>query len=143
VTATIDPSSIETDYPDPAYDFNAQLQNQDWLDVAQFPQITFRSTRVELTGPNTAHITGGLALHGMTHPVTLDATFNGGYAGHPMDPMGARIGFSAHGSLMRSEFGIAIGVPPAGSTFGVGDMVEFVIEAEFTQPKADSEAPAQ
>ena len=111
VSATIDPSSIETDNPDPNYDFNAQLRGEAWLDSAQFPQITFRSTRVELTGPDTARITGALALHGVTLPVTLDATFNGGYAGHPLDPAGARIGFSARGTLERSRFGIAEGVP--------------------------------
>ncbi len=134
VTATIDPSSIETDNPDPTLDFDHQLQNQDWLYTAQFPQMTFRSTALELTGPNTAHVTGELDLHGVTRPVTLDVTFNGGYASHPMDPSGARIGFSAHGSLMRSEFGMTVGIPAPGSTFGVGDEVEILIEAEFTRP---------
>ena len=133
VSATIDPSSIETDNPDPSYDFNAQLRGEPWLDTARFPQMTFRSTRVELTGPDTARITGDLALHGVTLPVTLDATFNGGYAGHPLDPFGARIGFSAHGSLARSAFGIAEGVPPPGSELGVSDEVEILIEAEFTR----------
>ena len=46
VTATIDPTSIETDNPDPTLDFDHQLQNQDWLNTAQFPQMTFRSTRL-------------------------------------------------------------------------------------------------
>jgi polyisoprenoid-binding protein YceI len=134
VTATIDPSSIETDNPDPTLDFDHQLQNRDWLNTAQFPQMTFRSTTLELTGPNTARMTGELGLHGVTHPVSLDVTFNGGYAGHPLDPSGARIGFSAQGSLKRSEFGISEGVPPPGSTFGVSDEVEILIEAEFTRP---------
>lgn len=134
VTAAIDARSIETDFPDPAkLDFNALLQNEQWLNAAQFPEMTFRSTRVELTGANTARLHGELALRGVTRPVTLDAVFNGGYAGHPMDP-NARIGFSARGALKRSEFGIAFGVPPAGSTFGVGDAVEIIIEAEFTGP---------
>jgi polyisoprenoid-binding protein YceI len=134
VIATIDPSSIETDHPDPGYDFDAQLRGEAWLDSARFPQITSHSTRVELTGPDRARITGALALHGVTLPVTLDATFNGGYAGHPLDPAGARIGFSARGTLERSRFGIAEGVPPPGSDFGVGDAVEILIEAEFTRP---------
>ena len=51
-------------------------------------------------------MTGDFTLHGVTRPVTLDATFNGGYAGHPMDPH-ARIGFSARGTFKRSDFGIA------------------------------------
>ena len=140
VTATIDPTSIETDNPDPTLDFDHQLQNQDWLNTAQFPHMTFRSTRLELTGPDTARVLGELDLHGVTREVIMDVTFNGGYASHPLDPSGARIGFSAHGSLKRSEFGIAEGIPPPGSTFGVGDDVEILIEAEFTLP-APAAAP--
>jgi polyisoprenoid-binding protein YceI len=145
VTATVDARSLETDFPNPeTLDFNAMLQNAQWLDTAQFPEITFRSTRVELATPNAARITGDLTLHGVTRPITLEATFNGGYAGHPMDPH-ARIGFSAHGALKRSEFGIAFGVPVPGTTMGVGDEVEVIIEAEFTGPDwaGPASAPAQ
>jgi polyisoprenoid-binding protein YceI len=139
VTATIDPSSIETDHPDPAFDFDALLRNEHWLNTSRFPQMTFRSTGLELSGPNTARMTGELALHGVTRRVILEVTFNGSYSGHPLDPFGARIGFSAHGGLKRSEFGISEGIPPPGSTFGVGDNVEILIEAEFTRP---ARAPA-
>lgn len=46
VTVTVDPASIETDFPDPAaHDFNAQLRSEQWLNTAQFPQMTFRSLR--------------------------------------------------------------------------------------------------
>ena len=69
--------------------------------------MTFRSTALELTGPDSARMTGTLDLHGIAREVILDVTFNGGYARHPLDPSGARIGFSAQGALLRSEFGIA------------------------------------
>jgi polyisoprenoid-binding protein YceI len=105
--------------------------------------MTFRSTGLELTGPNTARMTGELDLHGVARPVTLAVTFNGGHASHPLDPFGSRIGFSAHGSLRRSEFGIAEGLPPPGSDFGVGDDVEILIEAEFTRPSEAVPPPAQ
>ena len=134
LTATVDPGSLETDNRDPAYDFDAILQGPEWLDAARFPQITFRSTKVEPTGPNTALVTGELGLHGVTAPVTLETTFNGGYASFALDPSGSRIGFSAKGTLMRSAFGIAFGIPAEGSTIGVGDAVEIIIEAEFTRP---------
>jgi polyisoprenoid-binding protein YceI len=134
VTVTIDPRSIETDFPDPAkLDFNAQLQGEQWLNTAQFPDMTFRSTKVELTSPNTLRINGELTLRGVTRPLILDATFNGGYAGHPMDPQ-ARIGFSGQGSLKRSEFGMAYGIPAPGTSMGVSDEVNVVIEAEFSGP---------
>ena len=68
--------------------------------------MTFRSTALEPTGPDSARMTGTLDPHGIAREVILDVTFNGGYARHPLDPSGARIGFSAQGAL-RSEFGIA------------------------------------
>jgi polyisoprenoid-binding protein YceI len=145
VNVTVDPRSLETDFPDPAtLDFNAELQGEKWLDAAKFPAITFRSTAVEVTGSNTLRITGDFSLHGVTRPLTLDATFNGGYAGHPMDPH-ARIGFSAHGTLKRSEFGIAYGIPAPGTKMGVSDEVAVTIETEFSGPPlaASSAAPAQ
>lgn len=138
VSATIDPASIETDYPDPeTYDFNADLAGELWLDAAQYPQIAFQSTHIELTGEHTALVTGDLDLHGVTHPLTLTVTFNGGYESHPLDPGGSRIGFSAHGSLLRSDHGIALGIPPEGTEMGVGDLVEVIIEAEFLRPLTD------
>lgn len=140
VTVTIDPRSIESDNP-PA-GFMDLLRGGQWLNTAKYPQMTFRSTRVERSGPNALRIQGDLSLHGVTRPVTLNATYNGGYAGHPMDPH-ARIGFSARGSLERSQFGIALGVPSPGSTMGVGDRVEIIVEAEFTGPPLAGAAAAQ
>lgn len=134
LTATVDARSLETDYPFPdKLDFNAQLQNAQWLDTAKYPEMTFRSTRVDVTGANTMRVTGDLRLHGVTRPVTLDVTYNGGYAGNRFDP-NARIGFSARGSLKRSDFGVAFGIPEPGSNMGVGDDVEVIIEAEFSGP---------
>ncbi|MES2677501.1 MAG: YceI family protein [Pseudomonadota bacterium] len=133
IAAVIDPASIETDYPDAKkHDFNAQLRGENWLNVVRFPKIIFRSQKIIMTGEKTADIVGELDLHGIKKPLILKATFNGGYASHPMDPSGSRIGFSAHGSLQRSDFGIKYGIPAAGSNMGVGDNVEFIIEAEFT-----------
>jgi polyisoprenoid-binding protein YceI len=137
VTATIDANSLEL--PSPPEGFTDTLKGPDWLDTANHPQITFKSTSVEPTGPSRARITGNLTLHGETKPVTLDATFNGGWAGHEMDPH-ARIGFSATGSFRRSDFGVDYGIPEPGSSMGVGDEVEIIIEAEFTGPPLSADA---
>jgi polyisoprenoid-binding protein YceI len=138
VAVTIETNSLETDYPKAAeYDFNAELLNDKWLDAAKYPQITFRSTNVEVTGPRTMRIHGDLTFHGVTRPITLDARFNGGYAGHAMEK-NARIGFSAQGKLKRSEFGVAAGttfdIPGLGQHKGVSDEVQVIIETEFTGP---------
>lgn len=133
LTATVDARSIETDYPDPQYDFNADLKGDQWLNTAKFPEMTFRTTRIEDLGNQAMRVHGELTLHGVTRPIVLDATYNGGYVGHPLDP-NARIGFSAHGVLRRSDFGISGGIPAAGTNLGVGDRVSVVIETEFSGP---------
>jgi polyisoprenoid-binding protein YceI len=139
VTVSVDATSLETDYPSPEkLDFNAELQNEQWLDTAKFPQMTFRSSKVEVTAPSTLKISGDLTLRGVTRPMVLDATYNGGYEGQPLDPH-ARIGFSAHGKLKRSDFGMTVGIPAPGTTMGVGDEVEVIIEAEFSGPPLKSD----
>jgi polyisoprenoid-binding protein YceI len=141
LTATIDPRSIETDFPDPKYNFNAELAGEQWLNAAKFPEIAFRTTQVEDLGNQAMRVHGELTLHGVTRPIVLEATYNGGYVGHPMDP-NARVGFSARGVLRRSEFGISGGIPQAGTNMGVGDQVTVVIESEFNGPPlAKAEAP--
>lgn len=130
INVTIDPRSIESDNPPAGF---IDIMRNDFLKSAEFPQVTFRSTSVERTGPNTARVTGDLTLLGATHPVTLEARFNGGYAGMQLDP-NARIGMSAHGTFNRSDFGMAYGIPPEGTNMGVGDAVEVIIETEFSGP---------
>jgi polyisoprenoid-binding protein YceI len=139
LVAKINPASIETHYPDPEVDFNALVAGPEFLDSAAFPEITFTSTEVKLTGENTADVTGDFTLHGVTLPLTLQVTYNGGYGANGFDPGGARIGFSATGSLMRSAHGIGYGIPAPGTTMGVGDEVQIIIETEFSNP--DAKAP--
>jgi polyisoprenoid-binding protein YceI len=96
---------------------------------------------VNVTGPNTAEVTGDLKLRGVIKPVTLQVTFNGGYAGHVYEP-NARIGFSARGTFKRSDFGISYGIPEPGSNMGVSDEIAVTIEAEFTGPAWKDAPPA-
>jgi polyisoprenoid-binding protein YceI len=129
-------ASIETaslDPPPPPDGFMEMLLGPDWLNAADHPEITFVSDRVELTGDTSANIHGTLTLLGKAAPMTLSARFNGGYAGHPLDP-NARIGFSATGSLNRSDYGLDLGIPPPGSTMGVSDEIKVRIETEFIGP---------
>jgi polyisoprenoid-binding protein YceI len=132
VVTTIDAASFEMDAaPQMCLDI---MKGSQMLDTGKFPQIIFKSDKVKSTGPKSMDIAGTLTLHGVTRPMILKATYNGGYAGMPeMDPQ-ARIGFSAHGSFNRSEFGMAFGIPAPGTTIGVGDRVDFSIEAEFNGP---------
>lgn len=136
LTASVDPASVETLYPDATYDFNGVISGEQFLDARKFPELTFKSTRVRLTAPHEAAVTGDLTLHGITRPVTLHVRYNGGYAGNPLDPGGARIGFSAEGAIFRSDFGMGFGIPAPGTTMGVGDLVALHIETELNNPDA-------
>ena len=131
VTATINPKSLALDNPPPG--FLEKVRGSEFLEAGKFPTMTFASTAVEMTGPNTAKITGDFTMHGVTKPVVLDAAFNGGYPGMSLDPHG-RVGFSAKGSLKRSDFGIGYGIPAPGTTMGVSDEVEIIIETELSGP---------
>lgn len=128
---SIDPASIAV--PAPPEGFLDSLRSDRWLEVARYPQMSFKSVRVELTTRDTAKVLGDFTLHGVTRPVLLNVKFNGGYPNHPMDPR-ARIGFSATTKFNRSDFGLGYGVPQSGSKAGVGDEVDVIIEAEFNGP---------
>lgn len=136
VTATVDLLSLETHNTDPGYDFNAIVSGPDYLNAPAHPLATFTSTRVDLTGDTTATVTGDLTLNGITKPVTLSATYNGGWGNMPLDPGGARAGFSIKTTLLRSEFGIANGIPAPGTKMGVSDEVQVFIETELSNPDA-------
>ena len=140
VVTTIDAASFEMDgAPQMCLDI---MKGPQMLDTAKFPQIAFKSESVRMTGAKSMEIAGTLTLHGVTRPLVLTASYNGGYPGMAnMDPQ-ARVGFSAHGSLKRSDFGITYGVPAPGTTMGVGDLVDFSIEAEFTGPPLATPAAA-
>jgi polyisoprenoid-binding protein YceI len=139
VEATIDPKSLALNTP-PA-GFHDELMGKSWFNAAAFPAITFKSTQVTLTGKNTAKVTGNFTLHGVTKPVTLDVTYNGGWPANAMD--GSRIGFSAHGVFKRSAFGMGMGVPAPGSSMGVSDDVDVAIETEFSSGGPVKAAPAK
>ncbi|VDC31800.1 YceI family protein [Pseudogemmobacter humi] len=87
--------------------WEARLQHfmsPDFFDPAKDQTVSFTSTAIEVTGENTAKITGDLTLNGVTKPVVLDTTLN--QAGeHPMEKK-PWLGFTATTTLVRSEFGL-------------------------------------
>jgi polyisoprenoid-binding protein YceI len=116
---TISTESVYT----PSEKLTGELRASDWLDAAKYPQATFKSTKVEKTGDTTAKITGDLTLHGVTKPVTLDATFYGAGA-NPLSKK-VTVGFEVTGKIKRSDFGVTKYVPL------VGDEVDLKISAPF------------
>jgi polyisoprenoid-binding protein YceI len=101
-----------------------ELVSPDWLDAKAFPAMTFKSTKITVTGPTTADVEGDLTLHGVTHPIVLKATFKRA-AVFPLNKH-YMIGFDAVGHVKRSDFGVTKYVQ-----YGLGDDVELTISAPF------------
>jgi polyisoprenoid-binding protein YceI len=110
----------------PSLRLNTELQGPKWLNAQAYPQMTFRSTHIALTGRDMAQVEGDLTLHGVTRPLTLRAKFNHG-GENPIDHH-YTIGFEAHGMIKRSDFGVSAYVPM------VGDNVHIYISAAFERP---------
>ncbi|HRQ60657.1 MAG TPA: YceI family protein [Alphaproteobacteria bacterium] len=106
--------------------WNDHLKNADFFDVEKHPEMTFKSTGIEVTGENLASMSGDLTLLGITKPVVLDVTFNK-CDKHPMKGF-EMCGFSATSMITRSEWGMKYGLPM------VGDEVEIRIEVEAIPP---------
>lgn len=78
------------------------LRSADFLDVEKYPDITFRSKRIEGSKDH-FKLTGDLTIHGVTKEITLDVTFEG----EGKDPWGGeRAGFTANGKIDRRDFGL-------------------------------------
>ncbi|HET6437568.1 MAG TPA: YceI family protein [Anaeromyxobacter sp.] len=124
VEATIDAASIDTRVE--ARD--GHLRSPDFFDVAKYPTITFRSTKVEKAGQGKLKVTGDLTIHGVTKPVVLDVD---GPSAPIKDGKGLRRGLTATTSINRQDFGLKWNkMVEAGPV--VADEVKIEIEAELT-----------
>lgn len=98
VEATLKATSIDTrtDQRD------QHLRSADFLNVDKFPEIKFRSTRIE-GSKEEFKLTGDLTIRDVTRPITLDVEFEG----ETKDPWGGlRVGFSAKGKIDRRDWGL-------------------------------------
>lgn len=118
VSATIPLTDMETGIEE----LDKHLKGPLFFETKKYPQASFVSNKIEVTGKDTATVTGTLSLHGTTKPVVLHVTFNKS----GINPIISKqtIGFSATTTLKRSEFNVK-GLLP-----GVGDDVKLDIEIE-------------
>jgi polyisoprenoid-binding protein YceI len=132
VDVRIDASSIDTQVADR----DAHLRSPDFLDVERYPELTFRSKRIERSGDG-YRVVGDLSLHGVVREVTLEAEF----AGTGKDPWGnERAGFSARGALDRKQFGLSWNAALETGGVLVGEKVEISIELEAVKKVVASAA---
>lgn len=137
VSVDLDPKSIRADYvgdyhaiyPDSTYEgWDEHLaRHENFFKADDFPEISFKSNAVELTGDKTGVVHGELTMLGQTLPLNMDVVFNGETASHPFIPGHAAVGFSASGTLKRSDFGMTFLLTPP----FIGDEVTIEFEAEY------------
>ena len=98
------------------------LHSADFFNAAEFPRMTYKSTRVVFTGDNPTSVEGNLTLLGVTKPVTLTVER---FRCKPATATSKEsCGGSASAKLMRSEFGMKRGVP------SIGDEVALALSFE-------------
>nr|WP_239015866.1 YceI family protein [Novacetimonas hansenii] len=119
LSVTIPVDSVQTT----SSKLNDELKGTQWFDAAKFPNATFESTSIHVTGRNDALVAGNLTLHGVTKPETLKVHFIG--AGINALDKKYTTGFEATGTLKRSDFGVKMYVPY------VSDEVQLRINGAF------------
>lgn len=122
VNVTIPLSSLNTNVAA----LDEHLKKAEFFDAINYPNITFKSTKVESLGNNQYKITGNLTVKDVTKPVVLDAVMNK-QGEHPMTKLQS-IGFNATTSFDRSAFGVGAYVP------SVGDKITVNITTEASVP---------
>ena len=126
VEVTLPLSGLDTFVPK----LDEHLRSADFFDAAKYPDITFKSTMVHDLGGGKLQVMGDLTLHGVSKPVTLDASLNKA-AFNPMFKADV-IGFDATTTIKRSEFGVGAGVPMVGDEIAI----RITTEAHAAKPEA-------
>ena len=126
VEVTIDAAGIDTREPQR----DAHLRSPDFLNAVEYPQLTFRSRRVERLGPNTGRLIGDLTIRDVTREVALDVE----YAGIAQSPWGTvSAGFSANTAISRKDWDLTWNQALETGGWLVGDMINIEIELELVQ----------
>jgi len=117
VSVTVDTASIDSNHAER----DKHLRSEDFLYVSEFPEATFKSTRIVVDEEGEADIIGDLTLRGVTREITLDAEM----VGHGEDPWGGyRMGFEAETELRLKDFDIPMDLGPASETVELEISVE-------------------
>ena len=126
VEIKIDTSSIDT--RDAKRD--GHLRSADFFEAENYPYATFKSTNVELTGPETAKLYGNLTIKDITRPVVMEVVFNGS----AKSPWGTTsYGFNAHTAINRKEWGLNWNAALETGGMLVGDEITLDIELELVK----------
>jgi polyisoprenoid-binding protein YceI len=136
VEAQVDAASINTH--DEKRD--GHLKSPDFFDVEKYPNITFKSTKVEATGDHEYRVTGNMTMHGVTKVETFTAEYSGIV---PKDLFGMqRAGFNIKGAINRKDYGLNWNVALETGGVLVSEKVNIEIDLAAVQPAPVAEAAA-
>jgi polyisoprenoid-binding protein YceI len=127
VDVTIDAASVDTRNSGRDND----LRSANFFDVATYPAITFRSTRVDKAGQGKYRVVGNLTMHGVTKEVVLDVD---GPTPEIRTQGRFRAGASASTKIDRKDFGITWNRALDNGGVVVSDEVRINIEVELVRP---------
>ena len=108
---------------------DAHLKSPDFLNVKEYPTITFNSTNVAPSGDKTATITGDFTLHGVTKSISFEATVNK-VAPFAMDKSKEIVGISAETMIERTDYGMNYGAGAIGTEMPIFLELEFIRDIE-------------
>jgi polyisoprenoid-binding protein YceI len=112
------------------------IRSDHFLEVDKYPEITFRSTGVEVNGPDHYTLNGDLTIKGITHPVSLAVLKYGEFNDPGM--MGHRISYSATTHINRKDFGLSLSMVLDGRMV-VSEEIQIQIEGELVEQKETAE----
>jgi len=126
VEATIDVKGIDTGITDR----DNHLKSADFFDAEKFPQIKFKSSKIEKLNDEQYKFTGDLTIKNITKPFVFDVSFGG----QIKDPWGMqRSGFKATGTLNRFDYDLKWNILMETGGAVVGKNINITIDAEFTK----------
>lgn len=101
--------------------FRGHIMGDDFFDAENFPEISFRSTKLDIAGDGTVKVEGDLTIRDKTNPITGTGTF----AGPAETPNGPRIALDLETTIKRQDFGVSWEAPalPSGEGSSLGDDV--------------------
>lgn len=114
VNFTIQADSVDTLWEER----DAHIRNEDFLDVANHPEITFESKEIELVSETVAEVTGDVTIKGVTNAETFTVTLNK-MGPSPFNPDQTIAGFTVEGEIDRTDYGVSYAAPAVGVTIPI------------------------
>jgi polyisoprenoid-binding protein YceI len=122
-----------------ATDRDNHLRSEDFFNVGQYPDMTYRTTTIEKVDDRNYKVVGDLTIKEITKPVVLNVEVGEAFA----DGFGnERVGVSATGKLNRKDWGLEWNMVLEAGRLLVGEEAKLEIDTELVRKLEAEEAAA-